>query len=234
MLLKNVLHTLIRTELKNIAEGKPEWSNGNFSYVNLIELISQAYTELHKRFLIKKAIVKIVPIDTRTTYPLELQYAISDSTVADKFIYDSVDDPFPTNIVKIDTVLDKDMEDLPFNTATLNDPVIIRDEKTLFIREPDTIPFVYLVCRLLPDPLVVPTEADLDTYELDLSPIYLQALLSYAAGKAYMNRGAENATNNESAIFFARYEQSCSEIDFLGLAPKERLVNNKLAMRGFV
>lgn len=235
MLLKNILNSLIRTELKNIVDGKPEWSDATkFNYVHLIDCVSQANVELHKRFLLKKGFVKIVPLDTRNTYPLDPQYAISNATIGDKFIYDSVEDPFPENIVKIDTLLDKDMDEITFNTTTFKDAITIKDEKTLYIPDPVILPLFYAVCRLLPEPILLTQESELDTYDLDLSPVYLQALLCFAAGKVYINRGAENATNNESAIFFARYEQACAEIEALGFSPKERMVNHKLSNRGFV
>lgn len=242
MLLKDVLNSLIRTELNNIAIGKPEWwaENNNFNYVNLIDAISQGYLELHKRFMLKKHIVRITPLLTRYKYPLELQYAVSDPTVTDKFIIDTVDDPFtPDSICKIDTVLDKCHEPLKFNTTTFKDLVTVIDNTTLYISDPSLkchpeLAELTVVCRGLPKPIKLDDESDLEDYDLDLPYQYLEALLCYAAGKMYSNRGAENATNNESAIAFARFEAAVFNIDILGLNDREELVNERLSLRGFV
>jgi hypothetical protein len=236
MLLKDVLNSLIYTELNNLSIGKPEWNgDGNFTYVKLIDAISQGYLELHKRFALKKEVVRIVPMLTRTVYPLELQYALSDPTVADKFIYDSVDRPFSGQVAKIDTVLDDKYERISYNTTTYQDDVIISDytELTINVLAEPPITGLRLICRTLPNPIVLTEELELETYVLNLPVQYREALLCFAAAKIYINRGAENATNNESAIYFARFEQACNVVEHLGLNNKEETSNQKLTNRGF-
>lgn len=236
MLLKNILNSLIKNQLGNLSIGKPEWANdtSRFNYTQLIDCVSQAYLELHKRFMLQKEFVRIVPVLLRTNYPLELQYAVSDNTVGDKFIIDTVGSPFPTNIVKIDTILGIDGKPIQFNTTTFDDLVRITKPTELYIPDPAIVPELTLVCRALPEPIVLAQESDLDTYDLDLHPQYLEALYCYAAGTAYINRGAENATNNESAIFFARFEAAVMNIDQLGLHDREEMPNDRLSQRGFV
>ncbi len=235
MLLKSLLESVIQTELANLSIGKPEWATGQFSYKTLIEGVSLGYIELHKRFALQKEFVRVVPILGRTKYPLEMQYAVSDATPSvDKFIIDSVGDPFKDNIAKIDTVLDKQGEPLKFNTTTFKDLVSISDYKTLYIPDPICTPELTLVCRGLPAPIVLASENDLETYEIELPYTYLEALICYTAGRAYVNRGAENATNNESAIFMARFEAACMTVVQLGLNDKEEMVNDRLCRGGFV
>lgn len=235
MLLKNVLKDLIDNELVNLAIGKPQWSNATFSYTRLINCISMAYLELHKRFPLKKEIVTLIPLEDRTNYPLSLEFAVSNTaSTSDKFIIDTAEDPFSDKVVKIDNIQDVNGCPIDFNTTKLTDNIILSGDKTLIIKAPDITQVYTLTCRTLPEPIILVNEAELDTYELELPSTYYEALLCYAAGRVYINRGAENTTNNESAIFFARFEASCTNILVLGLSNQENLSNNKLYNRGFV
>lgn len=235
MLLKNVLNNLIRNELKNLSIGKPEWSDSTFNYMNLIECISLAYVELHKRFSLKKERVTLRTLPGVTDYVLDIEYADSNTaSSADKYIADTSIRPFSNNIAKIDQIYDQNNEPIDFNTTRAGDLIEILDYRTLYVDDALLYPTLSLTCRALPEPIVLIDEDSLETYDLNLPPQYLEALLLYAAGRVYVNRGAENATNNESAIFFARFEQACVTIEQLGLNVKEALTNTRLNDRGFV
>lgn len=235
MLLKNVLNDLINNELGNLSIGKPEWSDSKFSYTSLIQCISMAYLELGKRFTLNKEIVTLRP--TANIIEYELTYAHADSNTAssaDKYIVDTSGRPFSGNVVKIDQVYNELGELLNINTTLYGDEISLLDEITLRIKNAVNFPSLELHCRALPAPIVLETEMDLDTYEFRLPNTYLEALLCYAAGRVYVNRGAENATNNESAIFFARFEKACMNIQQLGLDTKETMANTRFTARGFV
>lgn len=235
MLLKDVLNTLINTELGNLSLGKPEWSTGKFSYTSLIGCISLGYQEIHKRFTLKKEHVELLPSLTRNEYVLSYDHALSNSTsTVDKYIIDSVAKPFSGNIAKIDAILDWLGEPIDFNTTNFADDVKLLDYRTIYLKHPNPDELIDIICRAVPAPIKLATEMELDTYEIDLPFQYLEALLCYAAGRAYTNRGAENATNNESSIFFARFEQACFNIEQLGLNTKETMTNTRLSARGFV
>lgn len=234
MLLKDVLNNLINNELGNLAVGKPEWSTGKFSYVSLIQCISMGYLELHKRFTLKKEYVSLLPTESINEYKLTTEHAVSNSvSTLDKYIADSVGKPFSGNIAKIEAILDKDGTEVLFNTTNFSDEVKLLDYRTVFIKNPTADSPVTLICRAIPVPIKLATEMELDTYDIDVPYQYLEALLCYAAGRAYVNRGAENATNNESAIFFARFEQACVNIAQLGLDTKEVTYNPRFTQRGF-
>lgn len=235
MLLKELLNTLIRVELANIVIGKPEWSHGNFNYEQLISCVSSGYIELSKRFTLYKETVVIQPIEGRTHYPLDIKYAVSNtSSTEDKFIMDSTAYPFSNEIAKIDQMYDHRGNSIDFDTTEFNENYYREDYRTLVIKVPDTNHTLGLLCRAIPPPIVLQDEGELDTYKLDIPYQYQEALILYAAGRACSNRGAENATNNEGAIFMARFEASCAQISHLGLDTKENISNDKLQCRGFV
>jgi hypothetical protein len=235
MLLKDLLDNLIRIELNNIADGKPEWSEGNFSYTKLIQCMSSGYIELHKRFTLKKEIVRIQPLEGVNDYVLDIKHALSNTASAEiKFILDSETNPFSNNIAKIDGIHNYCGKPVDFNTTRFDDSIDLKDYRTLFIKEPDVNHPLTLVCRAIPAPIVLQDENELETYEIDLPYTYHEALILYAAGRAYSGRGAENATNNESAVFMARFEASCAQINYFGLDTHESMVNDKLTARGFV
>ncbi len=234
ILLKSVLDSLIRVELGNLAIGKPEWSGSKFNYVQLIDCVSMASVELHRRFALKKEYVTVTPLAGRQHYPLLKAHAVSDTGLVDKFIQDSVSYPFDENIVKIDTVLDEFGGVVHINRADLGSDIRLEDYRTLFINDPTLFSKLTVICRGLPAPISLSNEAALDGYILDIPHTYLDALRCYAAGKVYSNRGAENATNNESAVFFAKFEQACTQIVQLGLNDVETMGNTRFSTRGFV
>lgn len=235
MLLKDLLSTLINNELGNLSLGKPEWATGKFSYTSLIQCISLGYQELHKRFTLKKEHVALLPSLSINEYVLSYDHALSNSTsTEDKYIIDTVGKPFSGNIAKIDAILDWLGEPIDFNTTGFSDDVKLLDYRTVYLKYPNPDEPIDLICRAIPPTIKLVTEMELDTYEIDLPFQYLEALLCYAAGRAHANRGAENATNNESAIFFARFEQACFNIEQLGLNTKETMTNTRLNARGFV
>lgn len=235
MLLKNVLDDLINNELGNLSIGKPAWSDAKFSYTSLIQCISLAYLELGKRFTLNKEIVVIRPLSDIREYPLNYAFADSNTaSIARKYIADTSGRPFSGNVVKIDQVFDELGQLLTVNSTSGNDEISFLDATTLYIRNPAYFPSLELHCRALPAPIELNDASALDVYEFALPTTYLEALLCYAAGRVYVNRGAENATNNESAIFFARFEKACMTIQQLGLDTKETLSNSKFLARGFV
>jgi hypothetical protein len=235
MLLKNVLNNLIRNELRNLSAGKAEWSDASFNYTNLVQCISLAYTELHKRFALRKERVLLRTLPGVTEYVLDIAHADSNTASSeDKYIADTSTRPFSNNIAKIDQIYDANGEPINFNTTSYGDFIEVLDYRTLFIPNPNLYTTLSLTCRALPEPIELADEGELETYELDLPVQYLEALILYAAGRVYVNRGAENATNNESAIFFARFEQAVVNIEQLGLNVKENMSNDKLSLRGFV
>lgn len=234
MLLKDLLDNLIRGELNNIAIGKPEWSTGNFNYKQLIQAISLGLTELHKRFPLKKERLVIQPIDGQSTYKLQTKYATSNtSSTEPKFILDD-EFPFSGLIARVDGIYDPEGEYIDFNTTKFGDKYYMLDYRTLVIKDALSTDLITLVTRAVPGTIQLATEVELDTYEIDLPETYTEALLLYAAGRATSNRGAENATNNESAIFFARFEAACATIIGVGLDDREAIDNDKLSARGFV
>lgn len=235
MLLKTVIDDLVNNELGNLAIGKPQWSDARFNYNILIQCISMAYLELHKRFSLIKEEVLLRPMAGTTIYDLSYDHALSNSVSSEvKYIIDSAELPFSGSIVKIDQMFDSCNEPVLFNTGKPGQNIQLLKEKRLLIRDPLIVGDLTLFCRGLPAPISVSGPTELNTYELEIPPMYLEALYLYAAGRVHSNRGAENATNNESAIFMARFEQSCANIQAMSLNDTEYSHNDRLTQRGFV
>lgn len=234
MLLKDILDDLIYTELNNIVVGKPEWDTGKFSYTNLIKSVSLGLTELHKRFALIKETIQINPINASGIYILDYKYAVSNvASVETKFILDSASEPFSGRVAKIDSLYDSDGNFYEFDTTSAQSKFFTRDYRTLVIKDPAVVLPVTAVIRSMPASISV-DESNFETFDINLPEAYREALILYAAGRVMSGRGPENATNNESAIFFARFENSCAVLMHTGLDNREHTVNNKLHLRGFV
>ena len=234
MLLKDILDELVNNELGNIPDGKPQWATGTFNYKRLIQCVSLGYVELHKRFSLKKESLLIHPQEGITVYVLDPKYAVSNTASSeDKYIMDSAENPFTGNLAKIDSIYDVEGEEVAFETTKFGDEIFLKNYRTLIIPKPSVFPELNLMYRAIPSPIVLQNEGELATYEVDLPYTYLQPLILFAAGRAYTNRGAENDTNNESAIYFANFEQACMQIVASGLTDTENSVNEKAIIRGF-
>jgi hypothetical protein len=166
---------------------------------------------------------------------LDSEFAVSNAaSLSEKYIQDTSLRPFSNNIAKIDQIYDTNGNVVTFNSTDQSADIMLLDYRTLYLKNPVDFVTYTLVCRALPEAIILPNEIALETYQLNLPPQYLEALLLYAAGRVYANRGAENATNNESAIFFARFEQACMNIHQFGLNDKEELTGTRFGLRGFV
>lgn len=234
MLLKDLLDDLIYNELNNVVVGKPEWDTGKFSYNNLIRSISLGVTEIYKRFALSKETVQVNPVNASGIYVLDYKYAASNTaSLENKFILDSADQPFSGRVAKIDSLYDADGNFYEFDTTITHSGLFTRDYRTLVIKDSAIVAPVSVMIRSMPPPITV-DESNFESFDIDLSEVYREALILYAAGRVMSGRGPENATNNESAIFFARFENSCAVIMHTGLDNREHNVNNKLHSRGFV
>lgn len=175
----------------------------------LVFNIGQALVALYTRFPLRIRSLEIEVVDGLYEYPLQTRFAqTSSSTELNKFIKDSVADPFTGDVLKITAITDAATGcELPLNKR--------HDELSWFTSSYDTVRMGYPKtgdtykieyrarhAALDPNP-TTPSEV-----EIRIPDELVPALLAHVAGQVYGSMSIENALA-KSQGFMAEYENQC-------------------------
>lgn len=175
----------------------------------LVFHIGQALVALYTRFPLRVRSLELETVDGLYEYPLQARFAqTSSSTELNKFIKDSIADPFPGDVLRITAVADAATGcELPLNKR--------HDELSWFTSGYDTVRMGYPKtgdryrieyrarhAALDPNP-ATPAEV-----ELRLPDELVPALLAHVAGHVYGGMSMEGALA-KSQGFLATYENEC-------------------------
>ena len=198
----------------------------------LISHLNQSLLTIYGRFLLDEKEVVIRAIDNRTIYPLRVIHADQNSTTGvDKFIADSVENPFFEDVIKILNVYDEEGEEL-----VLNDP---EDTTSLWSPNPYTLQIpkpvagnAYYVMYQARHPILV--EGNL-AQEIMLSPVLYPALEAHVAYRLLTPMsGQENSA--KALEYLQTYMQICKQVEEHDLLGSSLLgeMSSKFRARGFI
>ena len=203
-------------ELGDFTMKDPDSEPDPRSYLQLIRHINLALTALHSEFLLRSEECYIQLYEEIALYTLDYRWAVSNVTGSEptKYIVDTVADPFPDNLLKIEEIYDEEG-----NLLRLNDP---DDDLSIYTPRFNTIQ--------VPWPndfntLAVQYRADHPTinytYGMDPSTVYLElprqlreALLFYVAARVYAGITTEKPEAND---YYRKYIAKLEEVNRQGL-----------------
>lgn len=232
MLLSDLFTSLSYGVLSNLAIGGEGSGTIPVAHENrLVDHTNQSLLAIYGRLPILEKEVAIRAYDGMTIYPLKKKFADTDPTVVpQKFISDTLTDPFLEDVIRVLSVWDEEGEEVP-----LNDP---DDEASLYLPAPTTLQIpqpvtgnAYFVLYQARHPLLV--QDDL-TQELTLPEVLHDALMHHIAYKVLspMN-GQEHAA--KAGEHLQTYEMIVSRIEQDNLLGTSLLNGNtKLHERGFI
>lgn len=169
--------------------------------------VNEALTALYGKFVLQEKEVQVRAYDQMTIYPLKKIYADQDtSVVPQKFIADSVTEPFLEDVVRILDVYDEGGTRLVLNDPTGLGQVYTPNPTTVQIVKPVT-GNTYFVMYQARHPKVLADELE---SIIELPDVLMPALEAYVAYLVLspMN-GQEHAA--KAAEHYARYEAICAE-----------------------
>jgi len=173
----------------------------------LIHFLNQCLTEMHGKFNLAEKELVISASSGRTLYPLEVQYAVSDAAVVEKFIVDTILDPFLDDVMKIVAVFDEEGEELVLNDSTNPASLFTPNFDTIQIPGPVDGDGYFIIYQAKHPKLV---NGDL-TQSVIIPEILFDPLFHYVAYKAIspMN-GPEHAA--KASEHYQRYDMLCQQI----------------------
>lgn len=206
----------------------------------MVSHINSVLSVLSARFSNNISYVILEMQDGLKTYSLEPQYAVSNVDVlnlAPRYILDTVDDPFPDNVIKILAVHpSEDPEKSPTRALRLNEtPVFggvrMLNNKQFRIPEPVAGELLSVEYRAAIPKIKIPVEL---TQEILMVPSLIEALEFGVAAKVYRTMGGE--VNMGTAL---QLEQSMERV--LAVVSGEDILHqtestgfDKIADKGFI
>ena len=203
-------------------------------YPNVISHINLGLTELHKRFLLKTEEVIIQQYEQIETYYLDSKYAESNEASVEpiKNIMDSVYEPFTDNVLKIQEVYDEGGELLYLNDSNQYWSVHTPTYNSVQLPYPVNENNLSIIFRANHTKIPL-TTSDPASVEVVLAPTYIEPLLFYVASRIYSGLGTPEGTQ-ESNNYIVKFNNSCKQVELLGLDIQENTTNTKFETRGFV
>jgi hypothetical protein len=188
------------------------------NYPAMVSHLNAGLTRLHTRFDLKDGEVIIQQYETITDYVLRPAYTISTGTAPIKYIVDTVEKPFPNDLIKIEQVFDEQGKEIPLNKPSESTSMFTPAYDTLQIPVPNDDLATSLIYRAR-HAQISADNMDPDTTEINIPHTHMEALVYFMASRVFSSRGTTEY-GNESAMHFARYEAACQTLEKYGMDNK--------------
>lgn len=189
-------------------------------YEQLLTHINMGLKEIYKRFFLLSREIYVEEQEEIAVYTLSRKYAQSNTAstipIEDRYIADSVDQPFLDDVLKIEEVYDEGGNKLPLNDITEELSIFTPSYRSIQIPYPkagNTMAVQYRACHPK-----VEYDAALEPEDVELAvPNSLhEALLFYVASRAWKAKGGETGMA-ESIAYFQQFQNSCDLVEKEGL-----------------
>jgi len=236
MFLSDIFDQLTHGELSQISFSGQDDGFGITlgNYERIIPHVNLALTELHKRFPLKTGEVIIQQDASIGTYYLDYKYAQSNtgSTEPIKYLMDTVADPFVSNVLKIETIVDDAGDNIPLNDSTNEVSIFTPSYNSLIVPVPD--PEVALTIGYRANHKAISLIGlEPDTEEVDIPSSHLEPLLLYIASRVHSAIPALEGAN-EGMSYYAKFIASCELIKTENIMNKATPANTRLCDNGWV
>jgi len=233
MLLSDLFEQLASGELSQHQYGK----NGTIAVANypaVITTINRGLTALHARFPLSHKELTLQQFEGITDYKFDIKYAVStaDPSVTQRYIYDTVEDPFLDDMIRIDAAYDGEGNPVP-----INDEVDIRswftpNNDTIQIPSPTEGILVSIMYRANHKKIAT-TITDATTVVVDIPQSLEAALSAFVASKLFVSLG--NATSIQLSAYYAnQYSTELAQVERLNLLQSsQQNTNTKFIIGGW-
>ena len=198
----------------------------------LFHYLNEALTKLHARFLLKENELTVLTFSHITKYDLIKQHAITAEAKpgVTQFIYDSINNPFQGDVIKVLRVMGQNGLELPLNDDGKRYSLFTPRPNRLQIPYPDHGTHINVVYQAK-HPYI--EYGDLCA-QIDLPEVLESALTSYIAGGVYGNmNGQEHTVKGQEHML--KYEAHCQQVIEMDLVSNSTsTTTEKFDDRGFV
>ena len=177
----------------------------------MVQKAQAVLTALHTRYALSVKSLTLEMVDGLFVYPLRKEFAqTSGSTEINKFIKDSVGEPFTGDLIQVEHILDANRCELPLNDRG--------DAVSWFTIAYDTLSMDYPVAgntyfvQYRADHATLDPAGNLNTQSIRVPVALEEALLAKLAYEVFSTQTGESAAI-KAAEMQAKYENICAEIE---------------------
>ena len=235
MLLSDLFMYLAYGELSQMAIGTNNAGGIDESdYPTLISHINLGLTNLHSRLPLKQSQALILQQSDRLVYPLTPIYATnSTSTEKNKYILDSVLEPFANDVLKIEEVYSEGNILLPLNDSAKEDSLFTPLFNTLQVPKPQSNQILAILYRANHAQLPAQRGYDISNVEVNIPAVLIEPLLTFVVGR--VAAAGNNADNIQKALAYQqKYEVQLQQIIHSGGLSVESTSNLRIRSNGWV
>lgn len=237
--LKDIFHDLTYGELQGTAIGNllspdNESEPDPKSYAQLISHINAALKKLYSRFFCSAKEIYIELDESIAIYTLDSKYAQSNTgsviPLADRYIADSVDNPFQDDVLKIEQCYDEEGGLLTLNDFSDDESLFTPSYRSIQVPWPNENNTIAVQYRAAHPKIEYDVDMDISTTEVEIPEALYNAMLMYVAYRAMprLDGGAEKAQYKQD------YEQECQRIEQEGLYPQAEPGDWRFDTKGWV
>ena len=235
--LKEVLDHLTYGNLSHVSIGNAAMGFiEEKDYPKVISCINGALTALHKRFLLRTGEISIQQYADTTVYYLRRLYAVSntgDPSIT-KYLIDTTDNPFPSNVFKIEKLYSADGSEIILNDDTMEYPAYTPNFDTLVMTLPETPELVRVTYRADHPRIVIGDTFDPELVELHIPYSILDAISLNVASRIYTPLTSGDGQQSSASAFIYAYEMECKRLEDEGITLDHNVTDNRFENSGWV
>lgn len=244
MLLSEILDQLSVGEFSQISFGGKPGVLSDSNAEQMMLHINLGMSNLYKRFNIKTGTVKIQLKPDQYVYEIHSKNSVNKNGNSDQTVLDTLLHPFKDDINKIEKISAKsgtifDLND-EGNSSSIFTPTMSTIEvpewtiKELDTPKSDTITQLTVLYRAGYFPSVKLGDIAVpEITEVDIPPLYLEALLYFVASRVHNPIGMVSEFH-QGNNYAAKFEAECQRIEMLGLQPHRINTMDKIRRNGWV
>lgn len=239
--LSDLLKDLTYGELKQLSVGNflPDELDSNpdpKSWELLLSYINLGLKEIYKRFCLSAKEIYIEQDISIETYLLSSTYAQSNTAslipLVDRFIADSVSNPFQDDILKIEQCYDEAGNLLFLNDPTEDLSIFTPSYRSIQIPYPNEFDTLAVQYRASHPKVVYSSGMDPLLIELELPESLHEALLYYIGNRAFASLNTDQGV--EGNDYWQKFNDSCDRVNLLGLYVQPEVGNFRFDNAGWV
>lgn len=188
-------------------------------YEQLLTHINLGLKAIYKRFFLLSRETYVEMVEEKALYVLDRKYAQTNTDsvipIEDRYIADSVDNPFLDDILKIEEVYDEGGNKLPLNDVTEELSIFTPSYRSIQVPYPVAGNTYAVQYRATHPKIEYEAALDPDNVEIALPNSLHEALLYYVASRVFAAKGGDQGT--EGNDYWQKYHRSCEMVEQLGL-----------------
>jgi len=206
-------------------------------YTKVVGFVNRASLEIHKRLQLLEQEIKLHAKPSVENYYLRAQYVTQESLITSlKYLEQPDDWNGCINMIRVLEVLDEDGGTLSLNNRHCTPYVRLQGMDHLKITGITSEQTLTVVYQGYPAPIIVDDDFDTIEYQINIQPVFIEALLFYIAACLYKPTGTNDSTANsdKSNDYLNQFELEIQRVKRDGLYLSDDDVRDKFEEEGWV